>query len=312
MKKSQKTGKRKKDTVRRDEAPGTPSGSVEDKPLPFRTLLPLVLIVLVGIYSYWNSFHAPFVFDDQTSITENPIIKNLGNFLSSLQGYHYNPRRFIGYLSFALNYHWGGLDVAGYHVVNFCIHLLNGTLVFLLCGLTFRTPFLRNSSQASKAGGIALVAALLFTAHPVQTQAVTYIVQRFTSLASLFYLLSLIFYVQGRNPDLKEGDAGRAPGFSSSQSPDPSPEFFVFHRFIPDGSSGHEDKGNRLHPSHRRPPLRSELLRPHSAKEAHRLRAGFADPSRRPVEPHRHAPSPGGTSCRRRPLDPGYGEHLPR
>ena len=229
MKKSQKTGKRKKDTVRRDEAPGTPSGSVEDKPLPFRTLLPLVLIVLVGIYSYWNSFHAPFVFDDQTSITENPIIKNLGNFLSSLQGYHYNPRRFIGYLSFALNYHWGGLDVAGYHVVNFCIHLLNGTLVFLLCGLTFRTPFLRNSSQASKAGGIALVAALLFTAHPVQTQAVTYIVQRFTSLASLFYLLSLIFYVQGRIRISRRGmrDERQDSPVPSPQTPVPNFLFFI-------------------------------------------------------------------------------------
>jgi tetratricopeptide (TPR) repeat protein len=45
---------------------------------------------------------------------------------------------------------------------------------------------------------IALTAAALFLVHPVQTQAVTYIVQRFASLAALFYLLTVICYLFGR------------------------------------------------------------------------------------------------------------------
>jgi tetratricopeptide (TPR) repeat protein len=52
---------------------------------------------------------------------------------------------------------------------------------------------------------MALFAALLFVSHPLATQSVTYIVQRLSSLATLFYLLSLALYVKGR---LWEGNRG--------------------------------------------------------------------------------------------------------
>ena len=41
----------------------------------------------------------------------------------------------------------------------------------------------------------ALFAAVIFIAHPVQIQTVTYIVQRMTSMATMFYLMSLLFYL---------------------------------------------------------------------------------------------------------------------
>lgn len=106
--------------------------------------------------------------------------------------------RFIGYLSFALNYQIHGLDVTGYHIVNFLVHAVNAGLFYALVLLSFRTPILRSSSIAPFSGGIALFSSLLFILHPIQTQAVTYTVQRFTSLATLFYLLSTVLYVKWR------------------------------------------------------------------------------------------------------------------
>jgi len=115
--------------------------------------------------------------------------------------------RFIGNLTFALNYALHELDVVGYHIFNLLIHLLNALLVYWLVILTFRTPYasvhlqkdvLRTSDPYR---WIPLFTALLFVSHPVQTQAVTYIVQRFASLATLFYLLSLVAYIKARGSD---------------------------------------------------------------------------------------------------------------
>ncbi len=155
----------------------------------------LSLLVALGVIAYFNSFHVPFVFDDEDSITGNFVVHDLGNFLSNGTGYSYNPRRFIGYLTFALNYKWGGLDVTSYHIVNLSIHLINALLVYGLMMLTFKTPLLKGSALAPRSGTIAFFAAALFTVHPIQTEAVTYIVQRLASLAALFYIASLCSYI---------------------------------------------------------------------------------------------------------------------
>ena len=173
-----------------------------------RTLLAISLIVVLGVIAYSNTFHVPFIFDDHTSITGNPVIKNLKNFFVGTSGYDYNPRRFLPYLSFAVNFHFDGLNVVGYHLFNLAVHIGCALLVYTLLRLTFRTPYFQDKLQASRfklqsltsqpSTFIPLLTALLFVAHPVQTQAVTYIVQRMTSLATFFYLLSLILYIQAR------------------------------------------------------------------------------------------------------------------
>jgi protein O-mannosyl-transferase len=172
-----------------------------------RPWVQLLLVVLLGILVYSNSFDVPFLFDDEGSITDNPIIRNLDSFLGG-EGYHnsfnYNPRRFVGYLTLALNYRIGGLDVTGYHAVNLAIHIACALLVYALVRGTLQTPFFRREgeagalSQASAALFIPFCAALLFVAHPVQTQAVTYIVQRLASLCTMFYLASLVCYARAR------------------------------------------------------------------------------------------------------------------
>lgn len=160
------------------------------------TLLHLLMIAVFVLVAYANTFEAPFVLDDEPSIVNNGLIKDLDNFLAS--GSTHNPRRFIGYLTFALNYKFGGLDVRGYHIFNISLHIANALLVYALILLTFRTPLLSRSSLTPDAGMIAFFTGLLFAVHPVQTQAVTYIVQRLASLAALFMLVSLVLYIRSR------------------------------------------------------------------------------------------------------------------
>ncbi len=161
-------------------------------------LVHLLVLALLACLAYANTFHGPFVFDDESSIVNNPVVKDLDKFLSGA-GYAYNPRRFFGYLSFAINYAFGGLNTTGYHAVNLAIHILNGWAVYFLAFLTLRTPFFAKRRIAPFfALWFPFLSALLFLVHPVQTQAVTYIVQRLASLATLFYLSALICYGRAR------------------------------------------------------------------------------------------------------------------
>lgn len=158
----------------------------------------VLAILLVSLLAYANSFACEFVFDDWRSIRDNALIRHLGDWWPGGPGYTQRPGRWVGYLSFALNYAAGGLDVTGYHAVNLAIHAICAVLVHALVMATFRTDRLERSALVESSPAIALAAALLFAAHPVQSQAVTYVVQRLTSLATLFYLLAVVLYARWR------------------------------------------------------------------------------------------------------------------
>src|SRR6266702_179727 len=64
----------------------------------------LFFIAALGVIVYSNTFHVPFIFDDQPSISENPVIREVGNFFLNPIGYESYPRRYVGYLTLALNY----------------------------------------------------------------------------------------------------------------------------------------------------------------------------------------------------------------
>jgi tetratricopeptide (TPR) repeat protein len=102
----------------------------------------------------------------------------------------------VSNISFALNYLLHGYNVTGYHVVNMFIHLATAITLYFLMRFTLTTPALQ--SQFKQDSPIPLIAALLWAVHPVHTQSVTYIVQRMNSMAAMFYLLALLFYVKGR------------------------------------------------------------------------------------------------------------------
>jgi protein O-mannosyl-transferase len=189
------------------------SNSEGSKPLDMRGILRkrlvhIFLIAALGFFAYSNTFYSPFLFDGRSQIIDNPVIQDLKNFISDRKGYDHNPRRFIGYLSFALDYYIGGFDVIGYHIVNLLIHIANALLAYFLVLLTSRTPSMRQSADSSPPASalIALFSALLLVSHPIQTQAITYVIQRFASLATFFYLLSLIMYIKGRLAIEKQDD----------------------------------------------------------------------------------------------------------
>jgi tetratricopeptide (TPR) repeat protein len=147
-----------------------------------RDLAALAGIVLLGAILYAHTLHVPWYMDDLHAIVENRTIHQLSEALGDLFS-----GRGLANLSFALNYRFGGANVVGYHLVNIAIHLVTSCLVFLLFKRVFRDRFL-----------LAISGALIFVAHPLQTQAVTYIVQRMTSLAALFFFLALYLYTRFR------------------------------------------------------------------------------------------------------------------
>ncbi|PIP16495.1 MAG: hypothetical protein COX46_01880, partial [bacterium (Candidatus Ratteibacteria) CG23_combo_of_CG06-09_8_20_14_all_48_7] len=180
------------------------------------------LICLLGIIVYSNTFHVPFVFDDTRNIVENPAIRNLWNIHAI---WNFLATRFVTYFSLALNYHFHKLSLPGYHIFNLAVHLGNAILVYWFILLTFSTPYFNHpysvipaclrqesgfplTARGNDMVGLteylrnllALFGALLFVCHPVQTQAVTYIIQRAASFATCWYLLTLCLYAKARLP----------------------------------------------------------------------------------------------------------------
>ncbi|MFZ4544635.1 MAG: tetratricopeptide repeat protein [Saprospiraceae bacterium] len=157
--------------------------------------LGLLLVLVIGSIIYSNSFSCGFHLDDPTWIVNNNKIRNLSDLSAA---WREDQSRFFSYYTFAINYHYGELNVWGYHLVNLLIHLANSILVYWLSTLILSTPILNESEVSKHKKGIAIFAALLFVSHPLATQSVTYIVQRMASLAALFYLLSIALYVKAR------------------------------------------------------------------------------------------------------------------
>ena len=151
-------------------------------------LIAVSLIAILTLIVYSNTFHASFHFDDTQQIVENYKIRNLSNLPDII-----DDQRGIAMAAFAINYAIGGLNVVGYHIVNLAIHIVNGILLYLLIFLTLD----RIDSLKDKAKKLAIYTALLFTVHPIQTQAVTYIVQRMEILASMFILIGILLFIKG-------------------------------------------------------------------------------------------------------------------
>lgn len=149
------------------------------------------VLLALGLLAYANAWDAPFVFDGVEHLAENARLHRPATWVQALG---YSPRP-VAYLTFALNFWLGGPGVFGFHLVNRAIHVAASVVLFDLVRRSLSRPPL-SARYASAATGIALAAAALWLVHPLQTQAVTYLYQRFESLVGLLYLVSFWAFVR--------------------------------------------------------------------------------------------------------------------
>lgn len=166
-----------------------------------------LLFFIVGLV-YSNTFHASWHLDDLSNIIQNKRL-HLSDLktASIIKTFYAHPKggekykelyRPVACLTLALNWYLGQENVTGYHIVNISIHILCAFFLFLTIMGFYDTPLFRSESLDS-AYFVALLSAVLWAVNPIQTQAVTYIVQRMASLATLFYIIGIYLYVKGRN-----------------------------------------------------------------------------------------------------------------
>jgi tetratricopeptide (TPR) repeat protein len=152
------------------------------------------LIVATGAVVYLNSFNGQMIFDD-VELANDLSIRTLWPPWHSMLSAENVARPLVG-LSFAVNYAISGLEVWSYHLVNLSIHLLAGLLLFGVVRRTLETPRLIDRFGKA-AAGLALAIALIWVAHPLQTESVTYIIQRAEAMVGCFYLLTLYCVIRG-------------------------------------------------------------------------------------------------------------------
>jgi len=159
--------------------------------------LAATLLAGATLLAYANSLGGPFVFDDVPAIVENPSIQSFRTalFPPAEGGVTVSGRPVLN-VSLALNYAISGFDVGSYHALNLLIHLLAGLTLFGLVRRTLVRPPLA-ARFGESAAPLALVIAGLWLLHPLQTESVTYIVQRAESLMGLFFLLTLYTFARG-------------------------------------------------------------------------------------------------------------------
>ena len=158
------------------------------------------LLVVVGVLTYVNTLPNDFVFDDTGAILANQQIRDPANIPFLV----FNDSRWLPEITLAINWAIDGDEPRGYHLVNLIIHILAAVTLY---GLVRRVlsivsdgsrqshdkPAWRLATPPSPAGPslLAFAIALLWLVHPLNTQAVTYVIQRHESMMGLFYLLTL-------------------------------------------------------------------------------------------------------------------------
>lgn len=165
------------------------------------------ILLALTVLTYFRTVDVPFYFDDFGFVVNNPLIRDLDNYFNKipvpvniLEDVFTNFKlRPLSYLSFSMNYLVHGSSPAGYHVVNIAIHALNSILVYVavisIFALNMAKPGVPDGSiEANRGKSVAFFTAALFVAHPIMTNAVTYVTQRMASLATLFYLATVVMY----------------------------------------------------------------------------------------------------------------------
>ncbi len=163
-------------------------------------LLASGMAVLIA-FLYWSGLYGGFFFDDSTNILESDELqmKELSwqAFKAAWGGGNAGPLgRPISLLSFAFNHYFSGLDPFAFKLTNLVIHGVNAFLVYNLIRLIGRA--IDRNSSADQGCLPAFLLALLWATHPIQLTSVLYVVQRMTSLSSMFILIGLVLHIWAR------------------------------------------------------------------------------------------------------------------
>jgi tetratricopeptide (TPR) repeat protein len=157
-----------------------------NNPLPMfpwmQMSLYLLLILACATLVYLNCLGNAFVMDDMTLIRSNLSIRQFDNIWHILL-HSYRPLRT---LSYAIDYHFWGLNPIGYHISNIVLHALCSVWVYVI--LRRLIPGVR----------VPLYTAILFAVHPIHTDAVTYMSGRRDVLFTFFYLAAFYFFLRYR------------------------------------------------------------------------------------------------------------------
>lgn len=166
----------------------------------YRFLLFLSIVLLV----YSNSWNATWQLDDKPNILTNSRIHiselTFQQLAATLQAHPTSPNtiyRPLACLTFGLNWYFGQHNVFGYHAVNFVIHILTAWFLFLTLHLLLLIHYKKRYPPQFFVAA-ALLAALFWALAPIQTQAVTYIVQRMAAMAAMFSIIAIYAYLRGK------------------------------------------------------------------------------------------------------------------
>lgn len=159
-----------------------------------------LVIIILTFFIYYPGLSGDFVFDDPANILENKklAIQNLsyeGLKSAALSGNAGPLGRPISLITFSLNYYFTSFDPFYLKLTNLLIHLINGLLVFFISLKLFQ--WLSKQYQSIKfeyTVYLACLVSLIWLIHPLNLTSVLYVVQRMTSLSSLFGLLAIAIY----------------------------------------------------------------------------------------------------------------------
>ena len=167
------------------------------------TLVGILLSICIAII-YCNTINYPFFFDDKPNILANTKVHK-----NSIYEINYKNLFFaednqlalrpLAYLSLSLNWIISKTDTTSYHIFNILIHIISSLVLLKTSIILFYTPVLKRIGLSTQ--GImftAIFATFLWALNPIQTQAVTYIVQSMASMAAMFTICCLFFYIKAR------------------------------------------------------------------------------------------------------------------
>jgi protein O-mannosyl-transferase len=166
-----------------------------------------ILFFLLIVIIYSNTFQASFHFDDFHNITQNFRLHIEDLYPEAIYGAAFDNKggnrklyRPVSNLSIAINWYFGQSNVIGYHIFNISIHILTAFFLYLTCVNLLKTPNLYRQ-YGGNTYFVAVLAACLWALNPIQTQAVTYIVQRMAAMAAMFYIMGIYCYLKVRFGD---------------------------------------------------------------------------------------------------------------